>query len=123
MSQVHFVSSTNTTDNADVFAGQTLNWSGTADSNVANKIADSSETFDPQINGAQAFNTTDGLTSFVTYDGSNTDQLFCHKGGSADAAFDLCPDGNEAYHIRSERIAQVLAASANDDGTLLILGK
>ena len=139
MGRVDFVSSTNTTDNADVLAGQTLSWSGTADGNTANKLVDSSEAFDPAIDGAQAHNTADNLTSFVTYDKDNTDALFCHKGGSddsialndgdgtstaqtGDAAFDLAPDGNETFTIDSQRIVQVTAASANDEGTVIIFG-
>lgn len=122
MSQVHASYSTNVTDNKDVLAAQTLNWTGTADTDTENKIDDASETFDPAINGAQAHNTADNRTSFVTYDGVNTDQLFCHKGGTADAVYDLCPDGNETYQINSERMVQLVAGNANDDGTLLVLG-
>lgn len=123
MGQVHFVSSTNTTDNADVLGAGTLSWSGTADSNTVNKLVDASETFDPLINGAEAYNTTDNLISLVTYDKDATTALFCHKGGMDDATYDLAPDGNEVFLISSERIVQVTAVSADDDGTVLIIGR
>jgi len=120
MNRIHFVSTTNLTDNTDHLAGQTLNWSGTADTNVTNEIKDTSETFDPEIDGAQAHNTTDNRTAFVTY--KDADELYCHKGGLADAVYDLCPDGNEVYSITSERIVEVTAQTADDSGTLLIIG-
>ena len=120
MDRVYFVASTNETDNADVLLAQTLAWTGTADTNTLNELQDTSEVYDPDIDGAQAFNNTDGRTSFVTY--KDADELYCHKGGMDDAVYDLAPDGNEAYVIYSERIIQVTAVSANDDGTILVLG-
>ena len=123
MGQVHFVSSTNLTDNADILAGRTLSWTGTADTNTTNKLVDASEVFDPNINGAEAYNTTDNRIAQVTYDKDTASALFCHKGGMDDAAYDLAPDGNEAYLISSERIVQVTAVSANDDGTLMVIGR
>lgn len=128
MDRVYYVSSTNTTDNADVLAGQTLAWTGTADNNVLNEIKDTSEVFDAEIDGAQAHNTADNLTSFVTY--KDADELYCHKktiystdpSSGQDAVYDLCPDGNETYTIYSERIVQFIAATADDDGTVLVMG-
>lgn len=120
MNKVYFVASTNLTDNADVLAAQTLAWTGTADTNTANELQDTSEVYDPEIDGTQAHNTADNRTSFVTY--KDADELYCHKGGMDDAAYDLCPDGNETYTIYDERIVQVIAVSANDDGTLMIIG-
>lgn len=130
MDRIYYVGSTNTSDNADVLNAQTLGWTGTADSNTVNKLVDGSETFDPEINGAQANNTTDNRTSFVTYDKEDTTSLFCHKKtthstdptSGQDAVYDLAPDGNEAFTIYSERILQVTAVTAGDEGTLLIIG-
>ena len=123
MQAVYFVNTTNTTDAADTLIGGTLNWAGTADTNTTNKLVNTSETFDPEITDAQAFNTTDNLTSYVSYDKDATTALFCHKGGTADAVYDLAPDGNEVYEILSDKIVQVTAVSANDDGTILIIGR
>ncbi len=122
MNNVYMAASTNVTDNTDVFAAQPLNWTGQVDGNTTDKLDDGSEVFDPDINGAQATNITDGRTSFVTYDKDTASQLFCHKGGMADAVYDLCPDGNENYVIRNQRIIQLVAGNASDDGTLLVLG-
>lgn len=120
MNRVYFVASTNLTDATDVLAAQTLAWTGTADTNTLNELQDTSEVYDSEINGVQADNTADNLTSFVTY--KDADELYCHKGGMADAVYDLCPDGNETYIIYSERVVQVIAGTADDDGTILIIG-
>lgn len=127
MSQVHFTVSTNVTDGTDVLAAQTLAWTGTADGNTDNELIDSSEVFDPEIDGCQAHNTADNRTSYVTY--KEATKLYCHKGGwraypfTGDAVYDLCPDGNETFTIYSERVVQVIAGTADDDGTLLIIGR
>jgi hypothetical protein len=136
MVRTFFVASTNETDNADILNAQTLSWTGTCDTNVANEIKDTSEVFDPELSGCQASNTADTVgvanpTLMARVDYNDADELYCSSGyavdqtGGADfgqKAFDLCPDGNETYTIYSERVIQVTAVSANDDGTILVLG-
>lgn len=138
MSQVNFVASTNETDNADVLLAKTLAWNGTCDSKVANQIVSSAQVFDPLLTGTYAANITDTvhptnnptLIGYVSY--KDADELYISSGYAVSQAsgadfgkkpFDLCPDGNEDYTIYSERIIEVLAVSANDDGTLLIIGR
>jgi hypothetical protein len=144
LSSVKFVASVNTSDKADVLAGQTLAWTGTADTNVANEIKDTSEVFDPALNGSFAANTADGAGASFTVTGKvdykDADELYVKSGynnvaattgntGEGDDArilgdlpYDLCPDGNETYTIYDEHKIQVIAVTANDDGTLFVMG-
>src|SRR3990167_9142040 len=55
---VRFVSSTNTSDNADNFKAQTLLWTGTADADVANVLSDASETFVAELTGVVVYATS-----------------------------------------------------------------
>ena len=131
LSFVKFVATTNETDNADVFAGKTLAWTGTADTDVANEIKDSSEVFDPALQGSYAANTADTVgvanpTLIARVDYKDADELYCSSGynvgGIGTAPFDLCPDGDETYTIYDEHKIQVIAVTANDDGTLIAIG-
>ena len=124
LNSVKFISTVNTTDTADVFAGVTLAWTGTCDSDVENEVADAGEVFDTRMNGCMISNTTD--TVGVANDSlvanikrhDNTSLYTFHAG----AAFDLCPDGDETYTVYDERVVQVVAGTANDDGSLLVIG-
>ena len=120
-SRVMFVATTNETDKADVFNGKTLAWTGSADTNTVNELDDSGETFDPALYELMVENTTDTDNARVIINSSDATRLLCYKPDKT-AVKDAFPDGNEAYTIYNERAIQVTAASANDDGTLLILG-
>lgn len=122
---VKFLVSTNTTDNADVLAGKTLAWTGTADTDVANELKDTSQVFDSRINGLQVANTADtvgetnpSLMADVVLKDADELYTFKHEG----SAYDCFPDGNETYTIYNERVVQFIAVSANDDGTVLLMG-
>lgn len=122
--KVHFVASTNETDGADVFGAQTLAWTGTCDSDTANEIVDSSETFDTMLNNTVAYNVETGDANLgkgahIVY--KDADELYCFALGDK-TAYDLCPTGDEDYRIDDQKIVQVVAGTANDDGTLLIMG-
>ncbi len=116
---IKFVASTNTSDGADIFNAKTLAWTGTADGNTPNELVDSSETFDSALTGYQVSNTTDNAWARVEY--KDADELYVMTpDGSARA--DLFPDGNEAYTFYNERVLQLVAQTAGDDGTLIIIG-
>jgi len=126
MNAVRFLSSTNTSDNADNFKAQTLNWTGTCDADTANNIEDSSETFVGALTGLQAFNTLDTvgtpvrLNGFVEFQSGNTDNLLVTSGGSA---FDLCPTGDETFIIADQRHVMIDPVTNADDGTLFVMGE
>jgi hypothetical protein len=125
---VRFVASANTSDNADHMRARVLNWSSTADTDVLNEIKDTTVTFVAGLTGSQAHNTTDNLTSFVSY--KDGDELYAFRTGkrietdTADTAtYDVCPDGNEAYAIIDDHKIMVTPVTGNDDGTLFVLGE
>jgi len=119
MQMVHCAFSTQTTDKADSWKCKTLNWTGTADSDTANEIKDTSETYVKALTGSQAFNTTDNRTC-TTVEYKDADELYTYK---SQAAYDLCPDGNEAYRILDERKIMLTPVTANDDGFVIVMGK
>ena len=126
---IKFVASTNTSDNADVLLAKKVSWTGTADSNTANELVDSSETFDPRLSGLQVSNTADTASSSVTLmsyvDYKDADELYCSTGASdvmGTEVYDAFPDGNETYTIYNERAIQCMAVTAGDEGTLLLIG-
>jgi len=118
-----FVATTNLTDNADILAGKTLAWDGTADSNTPNELIDSSEVFDARLYDVFVANTdaTAFTTARVQLKSGETTKLNLYKPDRS-AVYDAFPSGNETYTIYDERVIQVIAASANDDGTLLVMG-
>jgi len=124
---IKFVCTTNTSDKQDVLLGKTLNWAGTAVTDLTYKIdTNGGEVFDPRINGLQVFNSEssdalEGVSGILVYDSSDTDQLYIFNPDTG-AAYDLFPDGNEDFSIVDERSVQVLAADAGDDGTMFIMG-
>ena len=135
MQGVHFVASTNTSDNTDNFKAQTLSWTDTAQVNVTNKIdMNATATFDPALTGLQIDNTTDGLTSTVEYSLADTDHLWgidndvqgatqvSGEGGVNAALFDICPDGNEEFRIKNQKLVILDPVTNADDGTLLVIG-
>ena len=124
---VSFVASTNTSDNADVMGAKPLRWSSTADTDVLNEIKDTAVTFKAGLTGCAAYNTTDNLTGNVEF--KDADECYAFKTGQqietsagSTTTYDVCPDGNEAYLIMSDRRIQVTPVTANDDGTLLVIG-
>ena len=126
---IKFTASTNTTDSADVLLTKKVSWTGTADGDTENELVDSGEVFDPRLSGLQAANTADTASSSVTLqsyvDYKDADELYCSTGASNDLGtevYDAFPDGNETFTIYSERAVETLAATANDEGTILIMG-
>ena len=121
---VKFCASTNETDGTDVLLAQTLKWTGTCDSNTANELVDASETFDSRLNGLPAINTQagalKGVTGEIIY--KDADELYIFN-WSTGAAYDLFPAGSETYAIYDERTIQVTAGTANDDGSLFVMGR
>lgn len=120
-SRVMFVASTNESDNKDVLAGQTLAWTGTADTNTPNELDDSGETFDPALYELFADNTASQLVARVIINASDATRCLCYKPDKS-AVYDAFPAGTETFTIYNERAVQLIAATAGDDGTLLILG-
>ena len=124
MRQVFFVSSTNTTDNADNFKAQVLNWTGTADSNTANELVDSSEIFVNQLTDLIVYATSgdnDGDGSIIEF--KDADELNLNTLGAPATAQDLFPAGTETYIINDERHIVLTPVTGDDDGTLIILGQ
>lgn len=115
---VKFTSSTNTTDNTDVLLIKKVSWTGTADGDTANELVDSSETFDPAVSGLQCDNTTDTTNCVVDY--KDADELYCKAYNGA--AADTFPDGTDTFTIYNERRIEIIAGTANDDGTILMIG-
>lgn len=119
LTKVDFIASINLTDNADILNGRTLAWSGTTDGAAANELTDASETFEEGLTGTQFSNTTD--TAWGKAEFKDADELWTMK-----------PDGSvrstiigtgKAYTFYSERIIQVVAQDANDNGTMIIFGR
>ena len=119
MCSVRFIGSSNKTDNADTFRARVLNWTSAADTNTLNEIQDTGETFVAQLTGSQAWNSTDNRTC-TEVEFKDADELYTYK---SDAAYDLCPDGNETYLILDDHKIMVTPVTANDDGYLLVFGK
>jgi hypothetical protein len=124
ITRVRFSCSTNTTDGTDVLLGQTLTWTGQTDGTTANTLEDSTQVFDPRINFCLASNTSDNTTCMVNY--KDADQLYCWtKIGNSSKGLGVAVDAFDTtknYTIYNERIVQVVAGTANDDGTLLVIG-
>ena len=128
MDRIRVASSTNTSDNADVFNAKTLSWTGTAAVDQENHLEDTGEVFEAGIDGQIVYNTEtgdakQGLSARVNFDSTDTDDLSLVDLTSSASNSDLFPDGNEDYAMKSERVVQVLAATAGDDGTLLLIGE
>jgi len=117
---VKFVASTNTTDNTDVLLAKALKWDGTADTDHANGMEDGSETFDPVVNGLRIDDIDDNGLATV-YIHTDTDTLLCFD--SDGAAVDLFSTNDEVFQLYNERVIQVLAGDADDDGTLFVMGR
>lgn len=116
--KIHFSTSVNTTDNADTFNAQSLSWTGTTDAATANELTDSSEVFDPVLTGLQAVNNTDGKWMALEY--KDADELYTMYPNKSARATQI--GTAKAYTIKTERVVQVTAVSANDDGTLILIG-
>lgn len=118
MNKVYQVASTNTSDNADIFNSKTLAWTGTTDAATASILTDSSEVFDPALMGFQFSNTTDNAWGSIEY--KDDDELYTMKPDKSARATII---GNaKAYTIYDERIVQLVAQDAGDDGTMIIFG-
>ncbi len=124
MRKIDFISSTNTSDNADNFKAQTLSWTGTCDANTVNELEDSSETFTPELTEVHVFATSGansgGLAVMESQSGDTDNQLLTNPGSRA--VFDLFPAGNETYAIKDERLIILDPVTNNDDGTLMVIG-
>ena len=124
MDRIDFISSTNTTDNADNLKAQTLSWTGTCDADTANQLEDSSETFVNELNGIQVFATSganDGDSAFVEFQSGDTDNLLLTD-PSDGSDEDLFPAGTETYSITHEGYVLVDPVTNADEGTLFIIG-
>jgi len=142
MDRVRMVASTNETDNTDVLNAKSLNWTGTQDSAVASQINDAGEVYDKVLTGEIVYNVETGDGSLgdgcvVGYSDANTmltddpaffGQRFRSDNTTNDSgetmpteAQTLC-NATEDYSIVSERVIQVVAADANDDGSMLVIG-
>ena len=124
MRQVFFVSSTNTTDNADNFKAQILNWTGSADTDTANELQDTSETYVNQLTNLIVYATSganNGDGSIIEF--KDADELNLNTLNAPATAQDLFPAGTETYRINDERHIMLTPVTANDDGTLILLGQ
>ncbi len=125
MHRVEFVSSTNTSDNADNFKAQTLSWTGTVDANTVNELEDSSETFVAELTDLHVFATSganDGSPAIVVFQVGDTDNLLLFA-PSDKTATDLFPAGNETYAFKDQRHIILDPVTNDDDGTLLVIGE
>jgi len=127
LNKVSFVASTNTSDNADVFNAKTLNWTGTQDSIVANQLNDAGEVFDTALNGLTVYNNmgsdaSEGIGAMAVYSDANTLLTFALDGNKGGGAATTLFNASETYIIDNERIVEVVAQDAGDDGTLFVMG-
>ena len=72
------------------------------------------------MTGLQVDNLTDTGFGKVAY--KDGDELYVYTPDGT-AAKDLFPDGNESYQIQNPRVIQLVAQTAGDDGTLLVVGR
>ena len=110
---------TNTSDNADHFRARSLSWTGTADTDVTNELKDTTQTFVAQLTGSMVDNVTDGAFAKIGY--KDADELYTYKPNGS-AALDLFNTGNEEYAIKDERKLMITPVTADDDGTIIVMG-
>jgi len=113
--------STNTSDNKDVLNAQTVLWTGTVDTNSPNELDDSAATFDNGLYDSFAFNTATGSPARIQINLTDATRYLCYK-PSRSAVSDPFPGGTEAYSLSTERALQITAATAGDEGNVLIIG-
>ena len=122
---VKFAVATNTTDNTEVMMAKPLNWTGTADTDTANKLVDTSETFVQELNRSHVFatsGTNEGAPAIIEFLSADTDALSLFSCAS-EAATDLFPSGNETYALLDDHKVELDVGTNDDDGTLLIMGE
>ena len=117
---VLFAASTKTVANTDEFGTGKMNVEGTADSNDANQLTDSTATFSSMWSGLAVVNTGDGnVANRNTV--KDADELYLFdKSGSVTDTFPL---GNEAWGVTNDRYIEMTSAAATYEGYLIAFGR